>query len=160
MLVGGYFGSWLAPDHLPAITLDDAGLGRFGAALGAGAIFLLPAAACGVSETARVMAYLARESAGQCGPCTHGLAAIADALRRVAGGRGDGRDVERLARWATQVRGRGACHHPDGAVRLLVSALNVFAGELDLHAVEGRCSAPNQRPILPIPEPPTEVSAA
>ena len=85
----------------------------------------LPAAvdACPVSETARVIGYLARESAGQCGPCTHGLAAIAGAWQRVASGQADGRDTERLARWCGQVRGRGACHHPDGAVRLVASAL-------------------------------------
>ncbi len=160
VLVGGYFGSWVAPGQLPALTLDDAGLGRFGAALGAGAVFLLPADSCGVSETARVMVYLARESAGQCGPCTHGLAAIADAWWRLAAGRGDGRDIDRVARWCGQVRGRGACHHPDGAVRLISSALTVFADEVDLHAVEGRCTGPQRHPVLPIPAPPAEASAA
>lgn len=160
VLVGGYFGSWIAPGELSAITFDDLGLSRFGAALGAGAFFLLPATACGVSETARVIAYLARESAGQCGPCTHGLAAIADAWWRVAAGRGNGRDTARVARWCAQVRGRGACHHPDGAVRFLASALTAFAEEVDLHTVEGRCSASQHRSVLPIPGPREEASAA
>ena len=30
-----------------------------------------------LAETARIVAYLARESAGQCGPCIHGVAAVA-----------------------------------------------------------------------------------
>jgi NADH:ubiquinone oxidoreductase subunit F (NADH-binding) len=160
VLVGGYFGSWVAPAHLGEITFDDVGLRRLGAALGAGAVFLLPSDACGVSETARVLAFLSRESAGQCGPCTHGLAAIADAWWRVAAGRGDGRDVDRMVRWSAQVRGRGACHHPDGAVRLLGSALTAFAAEIELHTVEGSCSAPGNRGVLPIPAPPAEASAA
>jgi len=33
--------------------------------------------ACGVAETARVVGWLAGESAGQCGPCVHGVAALA-----------------------------------------------------------------------------------
>ena len=36
----------------------------------------------------------------------------------------------RLARWSGQVEGRGACHHPDGVVRFLRSALAVFVARL------------------------------
>ncbi len=150
VLCGGYFGTWLAPGVLPSVTFDALSLGRFGAAPGAGAIAVLPADACGVAETARIVRYLSEESAGQCGPCVHGLAAIADALARLASGHSDGHDAARLARWCAQVRGRGACHHPDGAVRLVASALSVYGPEVALHA-EGRCSATHREPILPIP---------
>jgi NADH:ubiquinone oxidoreductase subunit F (NADH-binding) len=160
VLVGGYYGSWVRPERLPEITLDDAGLSPLGAALGAGAVFLLPSTACAVAETARVIGYLAGESAGQCGPCTHGLAAIAGAWQRLASGQADGHETERLARWCGQVLHRGACHHPDGAVRLVASALAAFTAEIDLHVVEGRCSASDRRPVLPIPAPPAQASAA
>ena len=150
VLCGGYFGTWLAPALVSSVTFDAAALGRYGAAPGAGALAILPADACGVVETSRIVRYLSEESAGQCGPCVHGLAAIADALARLARGRGDGHDTARLARWCAQVRGRGACHHPDGAVRLVTTALTVFAAEVELHAT-GRCSATHRDPILPIP---------
>ena len=85
-----------------------------GGALGAGAIVALPARACGLAETARVARYLADESAGQCGPCVHGLDAIADALERLAAGdRTDRRDGSSAG---SRGPGRGACRHPDGAV--------------------------------------------
>jgi NADH:ubiquinone oxidoreductase subunit F (NADH-binding) len=77
------------------------------------------------------------ESAGQCGPCVNGLAAIACALERIA--RGDARHLDRLDRWLGQVAGRGACAHPDGAVRFVASARRVFADEFDRHA-DGRCT--------------------
>lgn len=150
VLCGGYFGTWLSPGAVPSLTFDSASLRRSGAAPGAGALVVLPADACGVAETSRVVTYLAAESAGQCGPCVHGLTAIAEALARLAAGRTDGHDMARLARWCAQVRGRGACHHPDGAVRLVTSALSVFAPEMELHA-SGRCSAGVREPILPIP---------
>jgi NADH:ubiquinone oxidoreductase subunit F (NADH-binding) len=137
-LMGGYFGSWVDAADAERARLLEADLGPLGASLGARTIFALPARACGIVETARVARYLAAESSGQCGPCVHGLAAIAGALERVA--RRQHTDLPQLERWIGQVRGRGACRHPDGAVRLVASAFEVFAAEVELHSV-GRCSA-------------------
>ena len=83
---------------------------------------------------------MAGESAAQCGPCVFGLAAIADATRRLAVGVAAADDLGRIDRWAGQVAGRGACHHPDGAAGLLHSALRVFADEFARHQARGRCS--------------------
>jgi NADH:ubiquinone oxidoreductase subunit F (NADH-binding) len=99
----------------------------------------------GIVETARLARYLANESAGQCGPCVHGLAAIAGGLERLA--RPERADLPRLELWLEQVRRRGACRHPDGAVRLVASGLDVFASEVELHKV-GRCSG-DGRVVLP-----------
>ena len=81
-LVGGYFGTWIAGRDRGR-RLSDATSRRYGAALGARAIVALAATACGVAETARVARYLADESAGQCGPCVHGLDAVADGLEQL-----------------------------------------------------------------------------
>ncbi len=151
VLVGGYFGSWLAAGEALAASLSAAGLAPLGATPGARAIVALPASSCGLRETARVTRWLAGESAGQCGPCVHGLAAISADLVQVA--RGDGRTGARgsLLRRLPQVDGRGACRHPDGVVRLVTSALRVFSGEVDLHVSRGRCSSRAERPVLPLP---------
>jgi len=135
-LVGGYFGSWLPVDAYD-VPLLDAHLGPHGARLGARVLVALPARTCGLAETARVARWLAEESAGQCGPCVHGLAAVASAFERLA--TGDASDVPRLHRWLREIEGRGACRHPDGAARFLASALEVFSHEVELHA-GGRCS--------------------
>ena len=67
----------------------------------------VPAHACALAECARVVRYLAAESAGQCGPCVHGLAAIAGALARLAGGAAADRQAEaQIRRWAEQMRPR------------------------------------------------------
>ncbi len=147
VLVGGYFGSWVDASAVLPVPLLDSELSAHGASLGARAIVAFPAGACGVVETARVARYLAGESAGQCGPCVHGLDAIAGALARLA--RRERCDLPRLARWVEQVRARGACRHPDGAARLVASALRVFADEVDLH-LRGRCSGGGRR-VLPLP---------
>jgi NADH:ubiquinone oxidoreductase subunit F (NADH-binding) len=149
-LVGGYFGTWLDARQAHDVALSNASLARHGASLGARAIAVLPADACGIAETARVARYLAEQSAGQCGPCVHGLAAIADSLEQLVHRTRRTPDAGLLRRRLAQVANRGACRHPDGAVALVSSALRVFSGELDRHLHGRRCTG-HGRPVLPIP---------
>ncbi|MGO8979386.1 MAG: NADH-ubiquinone oxidoreductase-F iron-sulfur binding region domain-containing protein [Streptosporangiaceae bacterium] len=148
LLIGGYFGSWVDAAAAACLPFSSAGLAVLGLSAGAGAglVAALPADACGLRETARVAGYLADESAGQCGPCLFGLDAIAWALDQLADGRS--RDLRLLRRWLGQVDGRGACGHPDGAVGLVRSALDLFGPELQRHA-RGWCSGTTS--VLPVP---------
>lgn len=148
LLIGGYFGTWVPWPDAAELPFSATGLAAVHAAPGAGLVAALPAAACGLAETARVARYLADESTGQCGPCRFGLDAIATELGRAAAGRPA--SVGLLRRWLRQVDGRGACRHPDGAARFVRSGLEVFGPELDLHA-RGSCSGTVQDPVLPVP---------
>ena len=47
---------------------------------------------------------------------------------------------DRVLRWTAEVRGRGACHHPDGAVRFVESALRCSRQDIDWHR-NGHCNA-------------------
>jgi NADH:ubiquinone oxidoreductase subunit F (NADH-binding) len=132
VLAGGYAGTWLPAGSAPALWEP-------GAPTGAGVLAVLPAGACGLAETARLLGYLAAASAGQCGPCVWGLPSIAALADRLAAGRLSARGLDRLRAEADQVRGRGACHHPDGAVRLLAGALQVFADDVTAHVRHSRC---------------------
>ena len=133
---------------------QPAGLRSAGAALGAGVLIALPAACCGLAETARVLRYLAGQSAGQCGPCTFGLPAIADALAHIAWRGRDKRAADWLRSLLPLVDQRGACHFPDGAVALVASALRVFAADLQQHLGQGPCPAARRPPCSPCPVPP------
>jgi NADH:ubiquinone oxidoreductase subunit F (NADH-binding) len=148
VLVGGYHGAWLPADLAERLSLSNAALRPAGASVGAGVLAALPAECCGLAETARVARYLALESAGQCGPCLNGLPRIATALGTVASARPDDRVTADLERWAGLTERRGACHHPDGAVRFVRSALQVFAAEIRCHR-RGTCTAVTGQPFLP-----------
>ncbi|HEU5215756.1 MAG TPA: NADH-ubiquinone oxidoreductase-F iron-sulfur binding region domain-containing protein [Gaiellaceae bacterium] len=138
VLVGGFFGSWLDAATASTCDLSEASLGSAGAMLGARAVVVLPEGSCALAEVARVSRFLADESAGQCGPCVHGLDAIAGAVASLA--RSNGVDDEfRIRRWLEQVDGRGGCRHPDGAARFIRSALDVFAEEVALHRSGKSC---------------------
>ena len=157
LLAGGYHGAWIMAAKVPSLTLSNAALRPLGAFTGAGVLAAMPAGVCGLVEAARVARYLALESAGQCGPCVNGLPSIAAAMAELAGltGRPPGpRVLADLNRWTGLADGRGACHHPDGTVRFLRSALRVFAAEARQHQ-QGRCLASSGRPFLPIPAAPS-----
>ncbi|HEY3614594.1 MAG TPA: NADH-ubiquinone oxidoreductase-F iron-sulfur binding region domain-containing protein [Gaiellales bacterium] len=151
VLVGGYFGTWISAAGALDAPLCAAGLRPYGATPGTRSLAVLPHTSCGLVETARVAAYLARESAGQCGPCVFGLAAMTAAMDSIARCDGSARDaVLRLRRLSPQITGRGACAHPNGATRLVESALAVFADELG-HHLAGHCTARPGPALLPIP---------
>jgi NADH:ubiquinone oxidoreductase subunit F (NADH-binding) len=154
VLAGGYHGAWLPATQAARLPLANAALRPAGAMTGAGVLAGLPPDRCGLAETARVLRYLAAESAGQCGPCLNGLPRIAGAFTALAQPEPGRRCLDDLERWSGLVTGRGACHHPDGTVRLVRSALTVFGAEIDRH-LRGRCAAdrPSPRgPFLPVPD--------
>ncbi len=133
VLLGGYFGKWVEGGSALQLPLDPVWLRQRGLTMGSGVVAVLRQGSCGVCETARVMRYAASQSSAQCGPCFFGLAALAGACERIAADRPQPGDVDRLHRWARDVRGRGACHHPDGAAAFLESALEVFGLEFNHH---------------------------
>ena len=152
VLVGGYGGAWLPWPHAAHVPLSERSLREEGVSLGAGVIAPLPRGACGLSETSRLLDFLAASSARQCGPCLFGLPALADIFRRLAHARASRSDLKTLARYSAEINGRGACHHPDGAVRLARTALHCFADDVRRHTTSGPCPGASGPPILPVPE--------
>lgn len=138
VLVGGYHGRWVRPG---AHVLSPAGPAGSTVRPGAGVIHALDLQTCGIQATARILSYLAAESARQCGPCMFGLPAMASILNRIAGGERNPRLVPELDRLGRLVSGRGACRHPEGTAGLVASALEVFAADFRAH-LSGYCAGP------------------
>jgi NADH:ubiquinone oxidoreductase subunit F (NADH-binding) len=147
VLIGGFGGTWRPWSEVADVPLDayDRKL------LGAGIFGMLPQGACGIAETARILTYLAASSARQCGPCMFGLSDLSTVMDRVAAGRSRRSDVKRLETFAAQIAGRGGCHLPDGAIRMLETGMQTFADDLWSHAKKKRCTQWHQQPLLPIP---------
>jgi NADH:ubiquinone oxidoreductase subunit F (NADH-binding) len=137
--IGGLGGTWLPLEDAAELPLAHETCRDVGIPLGVAALVALPARACGIAETARILRHLADESAGQCGPCMFGLPAVADDMAALA--LGDGSVWGQLHGRLGILPGRGACSHPDGAVRLAVTALHTFADDVDDHAHGEPCAA-------------------
>jgi NADH:ubiquinone oxidoreductase subunit F (NADH-binding) len=134
------------------VALSNEHLAAHGATLGAGIVLLLSEQACPVAETARAARWMAGQSARQCGPCVHGLDALADTVELIAAGDAPSQVARRLERLASLTARRGACAHPDGAVKLIMSALQTFEDEFADHARHGPCADCARAPELPLPQ--------
>jgi NADH:ubiquinone oxidoreductase subunit F (NADH-binding) len=153
-LLGGYFGSWVPGQQLAQVPLDpDLLRTALGASLGCGVVAVLPRDGCGIVEATRILSYLTAESAAQCGPCINGLTALSEAMERIAASQATAGDLDNVRRWVPMVRGRGACHHPDGAVGQLESALAAFPDHLPAH-MAGRACYGHTAVGFPQPPPP------
>ncbi|WP_404953832.1 NADH-ubiquinone oxidoreductase-F iron-sulfur binding region domain-containing protein [Streptomyces sp. 147326] len=150
VLVGGYHGKWLDPGSARAAEVSRQSLDSLGARLGAGAVLPLPEDTCPAGEVARVTRWMAKESAGQCGPCVRGLPALADVLEDAIRG-GGASALETMEARLKAVLGRGACSHPDGTSRFVASALSVFPDEFRDHALGSGCGR-RVLGALPLPQ--------
>jgi NADH:ubiquinone oxidoreductase subunit F (NADH-binding) len=131
-LMGGYFaglinarGSDLPLDY-DALKIERSGLG-------CGAVTVLGPDDCPVGLTAQLLAYFARENAGQCGSCFNGTAAMSGVAAALAGGFAGEADLQRLRGWCASLPGRGACGTLDGAVNIAASLLREFPEAVDAH---------------------------
>jgi NADH:ubiquinone oxidoreductase subunit F (NADH-binding)/ferredoxin len=152
VLTGGYHGTWITPEAAGQAEISRQGFEEVGGSLGAGIIVPLPENTCALGEVARVTHYLAAESAGQCGPCRLGMPEMARMLTGVLDGSASPEAVRAVS---AAMRGRGACSHPDGSSRFVLSALDTFADDVTAHLYHHGCGRP-VRGVLPIPEAPDD----
>lgn len=148
VLIGGYHGAWLDARTAVSAVVSREGMKLAGGSLGAGIVVPLGASTCPIGEAARVAAYLAAQSSGQCGPCRLGLPDVARALTALSEGTGS---VDAVRRCVRAVERRGACFHPDGTARFVLSSLDAFEADIALHLEHGSCGRP-VRGVLPLPE--------
>lgn len=151
VLVGGYGGQWLPWAEARSLHMHQPTLRAAGVSLGTGVLVPLPQELCGLAETARIAQFLADSGARQCGPCLFGLPALAGAIDALACGKAGRRDLRRLESWTREVSGRGGCHHPDGAVRVIVSALRVFRDDVADHRRGRPCAGSRAPGLMPFP---------
>ena len=153
VLLGGYGGAWVSPQVFAELPATEKAARQAGATLGAGVIVPLPRDVCPLAEMADVVRYMEGQGAGQCGPCVHGLAELAETMDRLAYGTRNGPHVDRILETCALVEGRGACRHPDGVARFVRSGLGVFADEVASHQRRGPCPRTRAARVLPVAAP-------
>src|ERR1700733_4383454 len=157
VLVGGYHGMWLPAATAYVVPVSRDGLAAVGGTLGSGIVLPLGDGTCPLGEVSRIASYLAGESAGQCGPCKLGLPTIARALAALIDGSGGIEALDVARRAGAGVNGGGACSHPDGVTRFVLSALDVFSEDLAAHVFHSSCGRP-VRGMLPLPDGPEQAT--
>jgi NADH:ubiquinone oxidoreductase subunit F (NADH-binding) len=160
VLVGGYAGTWVLGADAWQTPWTREALAAVAAGPGCGLLGVLPHGSCGLHETARLVAYLAGESAGQCGTCVAGLPRLAEACAALAAGDLRRRGVRRMIALGDVVHGSGACGHPDAVVGLVHSMLDVFEDDVVGHMAGHPCRGTDHPPVFPVPDPPAGIGVA
>jgi NADH:ubiquinone oxidoreductase subunit F (NADH-binding) len=141
VLMGGFFGG-IVPVW-PNLGLSFDAVSDRGSSLGCGSLHLLDPSICPVKVAADVVAFYAEHNARQCRSCmssTSTIAAVLASLGKPSHGQGY---EEKLPRWSSQLRGRGACAVPDGVALLLRTLLRYYPAVLARHLDVGcaQCAA-------------------
>jgi len=131
ILTGGYGGGTWLPPALLEVPATPSMFARAGVTLGPGVVIALPVRACGLAESARILAWTAGRNSGE--------PALAEDFAALVAGTAD-RDVHR----------RLQSLRPGDATRFALSALTVFGPHLGAHRRPG-CPAASRPGVLPIP---------
>ncbi len=146
VMAGGLFGGLLAEPWSTPLTHEA--FRAIGSGLGCGAFALLGPDDCPVDTAADAVAFLAAESARQCGVCINATAGIRDILGALRVAETDTDQIQKMAGWTEKLPGRGACALVDAAARTAASLLREFPAEVSSHLDRPcpRCAALGQPP--------------
>jgi NADH-quinone oxidoreductase subunit F len=126
--------------------LSYEGFEAAGSGLGAAGFVVYDDTACMV-KVARVLSrFLYVESCGQCPPCKFGTGEITDALDRIATGRGDQAQLDRIRQRLTTVTDANRCFLPVEEQRVISSILRAYPEDFVAH-LEGDCPRPREIPV-------------
>ena len=127
--------------------LDPDALRGVGSGLGTAAVLVIGEGVCPVSVASSLARFFARESCGQCPPCTLGTSTLGRIAATVDVGQARGRDLEDLTDVAGFMSGHGYCAHSRTAAASLTGLFRTFCDHVDAHLRAGKC--PDGRPADP-----------
>lgn len=139
LLPGGASTDFLVEEHLD-VKMDFDSVQKAGSRLGTGTMIVLDDQTCPVGMVHNLERFFAQESCGWCTPCRDGLPWTAQILQSLEDGRGQPRDLQRLALHAKLLGpGHTFCALAPGAMEPLQSALKYFQEDFEQHLREHRC---------------------
>lgn len=139
LLPGGASTEFLVEEHLD-VKMDFDSVQKAGSRLGTGTMIVLDDQTCPVGMVHNLERFFAQESCGWCTPCRDGLPWTAQILQALEDGRGQPRDLQRLALHAKLLGpGHTFCALAPGAMEPLQSALKYFQEDFEQHIREHRC---------------------
>jgi NADH-quinone oxidoreductase subunit F len=128
----------LGPDQAATPLHPDA-LREAGSGLGTASLLVVGRGACAVSVAAAVASFFARESCGQCPPCTVGTANLSRIVSGFAAGTGRARELDHVAETAGFMAMHGYCAHSRTAAAAVQGALARCREDVAAHLTHGGC---------------------
>jgi NADH-quinone oxidoreductase subunit F len=116
-------------------------LAKLGSIMGSGGMVVLDEATCMVEIARYFLSFTQAESCGKCSPCRLGTRQMLEILTRITQGKGCEGDIDTLLTLASTVKECSLCGLGQTAPNPLLSTINYFRDEYDMHIREKRCPA-------------------
>ncbi|MDH4217242.1 MAG: NADH-quinone oxidoreductase subunit NuoF [Candidatus Aminicenantes bacterium] len=132
VIPGGMSAPILKADEID-IKMDFDSLVEAKSMLGSAAIIVIDEETSMLDVLARVTKFYSHESCGQCTPCRIGNSWINKIIRRIAEGKGEKDDLDKITQLANNMLGKTLCPLGDAAAMPILSIIQKFRKELETY---------------------------
>ena len=137
---GGPSGGFI-PESLLDLPVDYERLKEAGAIMGSGGMIVMDEDVCIVDVAKYFTEFTNDESCGKCSSCREGSTAILEILEKIGEGRGEEKDLDILEEICEAVRDVSMCGLGQTLPNPVLSSLQHFRDEYEIHIKEKRCPA-------------------
>jgi NADH-quinone oxidoreductase subunit F len=137
---GGPSGGCIPAEKMD-LSVDYEALAEAGCIMGSGGMIVLDEDSCMVDIARYFLSFTQAESCGKCAPCRVGTRAMLSILERIAAGKGQMADLEKLEQIARTVKDGSLCGLGQTAPNPVLTTLRYFRAEYREHIEKGRCPA-------------------
>lgn len=137
---GGPSGGCLTEKHLD-IPIDYESLTAAGSMMGSGGMIVMDEDNCMVQVARFYLGFIVEESCGKCTPCRIGNKRMLEILDKIAAGKGEIEDIEKLESLACVIKDTALCGLGQTSPNPVLSTLANFRDEYMEHIVEKKCRA-------------------
>jgi len=135
---GGISTKVLTAKEIAGLPMDHASLSAAGSSIGSGGMIAIAEGTCMVRLLQVMLRFYHHESCGQCTPCREGTGWMHRIIDRIAAGRGEPGDIERLYHVAHFNDGMTICGLGDAGGFAAEGILNKFGEEFEYAIANGR----------------------
>jgi NADH-quinone oxidoreductase subunit F len=139
---GGLSTPLLTPDQIDT-PLDITSLAEAGSAIGSAGVIVLDDRCCMVEYGLRASRFYEHESCGKCTPCRVGTRWLSQILQKIEDGDGTHADLDLLLDVSERVNGKCLCPLGDSDALVVVSCVDKFREDFELHISRGECPFPD-----------------
>jgi NADH-quinone oxidoreductase subunit F len=137
---GGPSGGCIPAEKMD-LPVDYEALAEAGCIMGSGGMIVLDEESCMVDIARYFLSFTQAESCGKCAPCRVGTRAMLGILDRIAAGKGQIADLEKLEQIARTVKDGSLCGLGQTAPNPVLTTLRYFQDEYVEHIEKGQCPA-------------------
>jgi len=116
-------------------------LAEIGSIMGSGGMIILDEDDCMVATAKFFLEFTQSESCGKCVPCREGTVRMLEILERITSGTAEMKDLDTLERLGKLIQKTSLCGLGQTAPNPILSTLEIFREEFEIHIKEKRCPA-------------------